>query len=188
MLHDVLNADPLTVLTGTGAILFLTFGPAFKSRNGILLAQLAASTCFLGHYLSLGILAAAAVNVLSFTQTVAALLAARSAAMNRLGYGLILLMGICGVWLWQGPTSLLSVTAMSLIALGRMQMDPLRLRLLLLLGGSLWVAHDLINQAWFALAADVGALIVGLMALAAMLVRISIEWRPTVSPLKPQAA
>lgn len=188
MLHEVFAQAPLTLLTGAGAILFMTCGPALRSRNGILLAQLGASACFVGHYWSLGILAASAVSALGLVQTGAAIFAGQSTSMNRLGYVLILLMIASGLWLWQGPISALSVTAMSLIALGRMQCDELRLRLLLLLGSAIWIAHDLISQAWFALTADIGAFVIGSGALLAMFVRVNIEWRRPAYPIHQTAA
>jgi hypothetical protein len=61
------------------------------------------------------------VNVLGSVQTFAALFAARSEALNRIGYGLIPLMIAGSVYFWAGPSSALCVAAMGLIALGRMQ-------------------------------------------------------------------
>lgn len=59
-----------------------------------------------------------------------------------------------------------------------MQHDELRLRLLLLAGGLFWIAHDFIAGAWIALAADIGAALVGSVALSSLLVRVAVEWRP----------
>ncbi len=177
MLPDQFLSVSFTSVTGVGAIVFLTCGPAFRSRNTILIAQLFAGVCFLGHYLSLGIHAAAAANALGLVQTSAAIFAGRSILMHRLGYALIPLLVLSGFWFWQGPISALSVTAMALIALARMQTDELRLRLLLLTGGASWILHDLIGEAWFALTADIGAFLIGLAALMAMFVKVRVEWR-----------
>lgn len=177
MIFESFAADPATVVTGIAAALCLTFGPAFRSRHAMLTAQFGAGVCFVAHYLCLGITVAAAANVLGLMQTLAAIFAGRSATINRVGYALIGLMVLSGLWFWQGPISGLSVLAMTLIALGRMQTNVMRLRLLLLSGSLVWMAHDVIGQAWFALAADIGAFTVGLIALFALVVRVRVEWR-----------
>jgi hypothetical protein len=174
-----LAQDLPTILTGVAAALCLTAAPIFRTRQMVLLVQLAAGLCFAAHYFYLGIAVAGAVNILGAVQTGAALFSARGAVMNRLGYGLIGLMALVGLWFWQGPISALSVAAVTLIALARMQHDELRLRLLLLAGGGLWIAHDFVGEAWIALTADIGAVLVGVVALSAMLFRVTIEWRPS---------
>lgn len=175
-----LAQDAPAMLTGIAAALFLTAAPAFRSRRMILLVQLAAGLCFAAHYLCLGITVAAAANMLGMVQTGAALFAARSTAMNRLGYALIGLMVLTGLWFWQGPISGLSVAAMVLIALARMQSNEIHLRLLLLAGGGFWVMHDIMGAAWIAVAADIGALVMGGVTLFVVLFRVTIEWRPSV--------
>jgi hypothetical protein len=154
----------------------------------ILLAQLAAALFFAAHYACLGIAVAGAVNLLSAVQTGAALFSTRSAAMDRLGYALICLMALVGLWFWQGPISAFSVAAMTFIALGRMQSNEFHLRLLLLAGGGLWLVHDFVGEAWIAFAADIGAILVGVAALLLLLVRVTIEWRPSHSAAAPQPA
>lgn len=177
MTGAALLQDVPAILTGIGAAVCLTITPVFRTRRAILLVQLAAGLFFASHYFCLGIAVAGAVNILGMVQTGAAIFSARGAVMNRLGYVLIVLMVLVGLWFWQGPVSALSVAATALIALARMQQDERRLRILLLAGGLFWIAHDFIAGAWIALAADVGAVLVGLVALSTMLVRITIEWR-----------
>ncbi len=179
------DMDPAVLLTGLVAATFLTGAPMLRNRRTILLAQLGASLCFASHYALLGIAAASAANVLGSAQTLVALFAARSIAMNRLGYGLICLMILAGCLLWQGPISALSVTATALIAFGRMQQDEARLRLLLLAGGGFWIAHDFIAAAWIPLIADIGAALAGIVALGAMYISVSISWRPRPSMALP---
>lgn len=168
-------------ISGVAAAAILTASPLLRGRQALLYAQLAAGLCFAAHYAFLGIAVAAAVNVIGSVQTIAALSSTRNAAMNRLGYVLIVLMALVGLVFWQGPISALSVAAMSLIALARMQADELRLRALLLAGGSFWLVHDLAGEAWIALAADVGSVAIGGAALFALLFRVTIEWRPASS-------
>ena len=173
-----LAQDAPIVLTGLAAALCLMVTPLFRSRRTILLAQLAAGICFAAHYACLGITAAAAANVLGIVQILAALFSVRSAAMNRLGYALICLMVLVGLWFWQGPISALSVTATALIALARMQSDELRLRLLLLAGSGFWTMHDLVGEAWIVLAADIGTVLFGVAVLFSRRVRVDDQRRP----------
>lgn len=160
-----LYQDAPTILTGLAAALGLTLSPLFRRRRTILLAQLAAGICFAAHYACLDITAAAATNALGLVQVLAALFAARSATMNRLGHVLICLMVLLSLWFWQGPISALSVTATALIALARMQTDELRLRLFLLAGSGFWTIHDFLGEAWILLAADIGVLLSGVAVL-----------------------
>ena len=178
-----LYQDAPTILTGLAAALGLTLSPLFRKRRTILLAQLAAGICFAAHYACLDITAAAATNALGLVQVLAALFAARSATMNRLGHVLICLMVLLSLWFWQGPISALSVTATALIALARMQSDELRLRLLLLVGSGFWTIHDFVGEAWILLAADVGVLLSGVAVLFPRLVRVIVERRrPAPAP------
>lgn len=178
MTAALLSQDTLIVLSGIAAAVCLTVGPVFRTRRAILLAQLGAALCFATHYATLGIAVAAAVNIIGSVQTGAAMMSARSAAMNWLGYALIALMALIGLWFWQGPISGLSVVAMTLIALARMQSDQIRLRVLLIAGGCAWLVHDFIGEAWIAFGAGVGAVVIGIAALLPLLVRVTIEWRP----------
>jgi hypothetical protein len=152
----------------------------FRHRRLILLAQLSAGLFFAAHYLCLGIKVAAAVNLIGIVQTAAALFSGRSAAMGRLGYALIVLMALVGLCFWQGPISALSVAATSLIALGRMQSNEVRLRVLLLAGGGFWIMHDFLGEAWIALTADIGAATMGAAVLFSLLFRVTIERRASL--------
>lgn len=186
ILSELMLEAPATV-SGVAATLCLTAAPMFRSRRMILIAQLCAGLCFATHYAFLGIAVASAVNVLGAVQTGTAIFSTRSAAMDRLGYALIVLMAATCLWFWQGPVSVLSMFAMVLIALGRMQTDELRLRALVLAGGVFWVAHDALAEAWIALAADIGAFVAGAAVLFSLLVRVTVEWRPRPSAPRKRA-
>lgn len=185
MSASLLALDAPTLLSGAVAAVCLTAAPLFRSRQSILLTQIAAGIFFATHYVFLGLPVAAAANMLGTVQTGAALFSTRSVAMGRLGYALIGMMALVGLWFWQGPISGLSMGAMVLIALARMQTDARRLRGLLLAGGVLWILHDAAAGAWIALAADIGAALAGVAALLSLFVRVSFEWR---TPMRGVAA
>lgn len=167
MLDSFLD-NPAASAVGFFALVCLTVCPLFRTRNGILWAQLGAGAGFASHYALLGIAAPSLVNVLGLVQTLAALFSTRSEALNRIGYGLIPPMIGAGIYFWTGPTSALCVAAMGLIALGRMQSNQRTLRLLILAGGGFWLAHDYLAGAWIALTADFLSLTMGLAMLANM--------------------
>jgi Bacterial inner membrane protein len=181
---DSLAQDAPAILTGLAATLCLSTAPLVRGRRMILLVQLGAALSFSAHYLFLGITVAAAANMLGMVQIGAAIFADKSRAMNRLGYLLIGLMVLFGLAFWQGPLSGLAVAAMVLIALARMQAKTLHLRVLLLAGGGFWMAHDFMGAAWIALAADIGAFVMGAVTLFLLLFRVTIEWRVAAPALQ----
>jgi len=161
---------PAASAAGFFAFLCLAVWPLFRTRSGILVAQLGAGVGFACHYALLGIAAPSLVNMLGSVQTCAALFSTRSGAVNKIGYGMIPLMIGAGIYFWTGPTSALCVAAMGLIALGRMQRNQWSLRLLILAGGAFWSVHDYLVGSWIALAADLLSLTMGLAMLAKMAV------------------
>jgi len=161
---------PAASVAGFFALACLAVWPLFRTRNGILLAQLGAGICFTIHYALLGIAAPSLVNLLGSVQTGAALFSTRNRALNRIGYSLIPMMIGAGIYFWTGPTSALCVAAMGLIALGRMQRNQWHLRLLILAGGTFWSLHDYLVGSWIALAADLMSLAVGLAMLTKMVI------------------
>jgi hypothetical protein len=165
MLNSFLD-NPAAAAAGFFALVCLAVWPLFRTRNGILLAQLGAGIGFTIHYALLGIAAPSLVNLLGSVQTSAALFSTRSTTLNRIGYGLIPLMIGAGIYFWTGPTSALCVAAMGLIALGRMQRNQWTLRLLILAGSVFWCAHDYLVASWIALGADLLSLTMGLAMLA----------------------
>lgn len=162
---DALLATPAATAAGLIAFVCLSVWPLFRSRSSILLVQLGASVAFATHYGLLGFMAPAAVNVLGSGQTVAALFAPNSPALNRIGYILVGLMAAAGIYFWIGPVSALCIIAMGLIAVGRMQKNQIALRSLILAGGAFWLAHDYLVGSYIALGADVTSLTIGLASL-----------------------
>jgi len=172
---DFFLANPGAAVAGVVAFACLTIWPLFRSRRGILVMQLGASIAFASHYALLGFMAPAAVNVLGSGQTIAAMFAPNSPALNRVGYTLVGLMIAAGVYFWTGPVSALCVAAMALIAIGRMQASNIALRVLILGGGVCWTVHDYLVGSHIALGADLTSLTTGLATLVPLL------WRDRVS-------
>lgn len=157
----LLNEGWLPLSTALVAGLALSAGPLFRTRCNILGAQFVAGAAFAAHYATLGIPVAAAVNVLGCAQTLAAMHATGHRSARFIGFSVAVLMVLVGSIFWENHLSTLSVVAMGLIALARMQCNQFSLRLLLLAGGAVWVVHDILAGAWFAVAADIATLLTG---------------------------
>ena len=145
--------------------------PLLRTRPTILVAQLGIGLGFATHFALLGVWAACAVSTLGAVQTVTAFYAGQGRFAERAGYSLIVGMVLAGIWFWSGPVTTLSVSAMVLVALGRMQTGQLALRLLLLAGSAAWAAHDYAIGSFIALSADVMSFAMGTF----MLVRLRSE-------------
>ena len=165
--------DLLATATGLSAAACLTLAPLARTRSGVLWGQMAAGLSFAAHYALLGI-TAAAVNAMGD---------GTGQGFRRIGYVLTANMVLVGLLFWQGPISGLSVLAMALIAIGRMQVDQVALRLLIMAGGAVWLIHDALIGAWIALAADIGALAMGAVGLVLLTMRVQIEWRASCAPI-----
>jgi hypothetical protein len=162
----MMNAALIADVAGCVAFATLVASPLMPDRRMVLVLQLAAGLSFASHYAALGVLAACAVNVVGSVQTVLAILAPSSRLIRRLGWALVPVLILTAALFWQGPVTILASLAMISIAIGRMQMNELHLRLLVLLGGAFWIGHDLLVQSWIALSADIVCAACGIFVLA----------------------
>lgn len=166
-------ATPAASAAGLVAFGCLSLWPLVRSRPGILAMQLGAGLGFAAHYALLGLGTTAVVAGLGAAQSAAALLSVRFPVLAKAGWALIPAMVLAGLVHWSGWTTVFCVTAMSLIAWGRMQEDVLRLRLFILAGGCFWVVHDAAVGSWIALAADLVSGALGIHAIARIRPRIA---------------
>lgn len=163
-----------------GAVCVVTW-PLFSSRWGMLLAQLVLATSFGLHYAIEGATTAAVLNSLSALQVAAALTFGTSPRLWWVGYALIPATVVGGLVTWSGAPSLLAMIGTLLISVGRVQIDPRALQVLVLAGAPFWLAHDMIVGSPLVIA-DVLGLGVGLITL----VRRSSIPLPALGPGSPQ--
>lgn len=163
------NSETLALLTGGIAFLTLVSSPLMRSRNSILVLQLCATIFFALHYACIGVMAACAVNMICTIQTVAAILAPESRKLNAIGWALIPVILATAIVFWVGPVSILSSLATIALAVGRMQTDEYKLRILIIVGGAFWIAHDYLVESWIALSADILTLTMGVGMLVSMM-------------------
>jgi hypothetical protein len=159
---DTFLADPLASLFGVIGMVCLVTWPLFRSRTGMLTAQLGIASGLGLHYLLLGAHTAAIMQALSFVQIAAAIPLARRPGLNVLYLALIPVIATAAALTWNGAPSFFSAVGLAFITLGRMQTSTTALRVLLLCAGPFWMTHDWMVGSLPAFAADVASFVIGL--------------------------
>lgn len=165
---DTLLAAPLAQGIGLAGTAFGMSWPLFRSRLGMLLAQLATNLCFALHYALLGAGTGCAMNLLAATQAAAAVpLGARPGF--RLVYLGVLPVVAAGVALtWNGAPSVFAAAGFALVSLARYQTEVRPFRLAMAAAIPCWFGHNLLVASVPGMLSDV----VGMALNLAMLVRL----------------
>jgi hypothetical protein len=141
--------------------------PLFRTRKAILAAQFGIGASYAIQYALLGAWTGAGIASLGATQTALTLLAGARQPVRWLAA--LLLSAVWAICLatWNGAPSLAAAAACTLVMVGRMQRDTLRLRICLLSAAPFGIGYDIAVEAAPAL---IGAIVSACIA-AAMLVR-----------------
>lgn len=139
---------------GAAALAGSCLWPLLKNRRAMLLGQAAANVLFIVHFLLLGAGTAAALCTLVVTQVLAALPERRGLLQKIVFAGTVPGIAAVAALTWAGVPSALSALGISFSTLGRWQSDSLRMRVLFLVSGTFWVAHNIAVMSPFAMAAD----------------------------------
>jgi hypothetical protein len=154
----------LSLLCAGAGALCLVCWPLMKTRQRMLLVQLSMSLGFTAHYELEGLRTAALLNGLGALHVALSTVWGTSARLKWIGYGMIpAVLAACSLS-WSGLLSILSTIGTLLIAVGRVQVDPAAVRLLVLAGAPFWFAHDWLVGSPLAFA-DLLSIGVGLVAL-----------------------
>lgn len=157
-------AHPLPSLLAFVGMICMIGWPLAPTRRAMLGVQIGIGVGFGLHYVLLGNLTAGAVNGLGALQIGAALFLGERPGLKWIGWAFIPAV-VCAAFLtWQGPPTLAAASGTLLIALGRVQADPFRMRILVLAGCPFWIVHDLIVGSPVILA-DVLSLLTGAVLL-----------------------
>lgn len=146
-----------------GCVCVVTW-PLFSTRWGMLLAQLLLTASFGLHYAIEGATTGAALNGLSALQVAAALAFGTSPRLWWVGTALIPAIVVGAFVTWSGMPSLLALIGTLLISVGRVQIDPRALQILVLAGTPFWLAHDVVVGSPLVIADGLG-LAIGLATL-----------------------
>lgn len=128
--------------------------PQLRNRKNILRVQVMGSLLFALHYLLLGATTAAAMCVVGAVQGVALVVLVRRGRRIGVVAGSIALSCVVTALTWSGLPSALSQAGQAMSAMGRLQLDPQRLRMWFLVSVFFWCSHNLLVGSAFGLAAD----------------------------------
>lgn len=160
----VVWTEALSLLCAGAGTLCLVSWSLMKTRRMMLLVQLGLALGFATHYGLEGQRTAALLNGLGALHVASSLLWGTSPRLKWIGYGMVPAILAACLLSWGGLPSILSTAGMLLIALGRVQVDPAAVRLLVLAGSPFWLAHDVLVGSPLAFA-DLLGIGVGLAAL-----------------------
>jgi hypothetical protein len=138
----IFHQNPLAVLFGVMGLMCQLLWPLFGARRTILTVQFGVGANYSVQYALLDAWSGAGIASLGATQTAIAFFAGDRPWLRKLG--LIFLPAIGGVCYatWSGSASFFALAACSLVMLGRMQNDTLRLRMFLLAAAPFGISYD----------------------------------------------
>jgi hypothetical protein len=171
---DVFQQNPLAAAFGTAGLFCQLIWPVFRARRAIMTAQFGIGADYSLHYALLGAWSGAGVAGLGATQSALAFFAGDRPWLRHVGYVFLPVVGVIGYLTWSGIESAFALAAVTLIMVGRMQGDTLRLRILLLAAAPFGMSYDI---AVSALPALVGGIVSTIIAVG-MLVREIRSRRP----------
>jgi hypothetical protein len=176
-LTEIFRLNPLAAAFGTAGLLCQLIWPLFRTHRAIMSVQFGIGADYGTQYALLGAWSGAGVACLGAAQSALAFLAGDRPWLRRTGYVFLPVVAVVCLTTWSGIASLFALAAVTLIMLGRMQQDTLRLRILLLAAAPFGMGYDILVGA---LPALVGGTLSSVVA-ATMLVREIRERRSAVA-------
>ncbi len=169
-ISSALAEAPLATAFGTLGLAGQLTWPLLRSRHNILAAQLGIAASYAAQYALLGQWTGTGVCTIGASQTLLTLAVNKGAAHRFAGLGFVPAAWLVGYLTWGGPATGLAIIACSLLMLGRVQRDTLRMRAVMLAAAPFGIGYDIAVGALPALA---GALMSACIAAAAL----RREWR-----------
>ena len=144
---EVFQNNPMAVIFGAMGLACQLVWPVFSQRERILSVQFGIGANYGIQYALLDAWSGAGVCGLGATQTAVALFAGERTWLRKMGLFFLPVVAFVCYATWSGYSSLFALCACSLVMLGRLQKDTLRLRLFLLAAALIWALDA--NQALF---------------------------------------
>jgi hypothetical protein len=164
---EIIEQSPLAAAFGAAGLLCQLIWPLFRDRRSIITAQFGIGADYSLQYALLDAWSGAGVAGLGAVQSALAFFAGDRPWFRKTGMIFLPIVGVIGFASWSGIESIFALTAVTLIMLGRMQSDTLRLRVMLLAAAPFGIGYDIIVGA---LPALIGGLVSATIAVV-MLVR-----------------
>ncbi|MCB1500343.1 MAG: YgjV family protein [Bauldia sp.] len=157
--------NPAATAFGAAGLACQLAWPLFRSQRKILAVQFGIGADYSLHYALLGATSGAGVAALGAAQTALRLLAGERPWLRWAGLGFLpIVAAICWAT-WCGPASACALAAVTLIMVGRMQDDTLRLRLFMLAAAPFGMGYDILVGAAPALIGGIASAIIAVIAL-----------------------
>jgi hypothetical protein len=159
--------NPLAAAFGMMGLLCQMIWPIFRVRKAIMSVQFGIGADYGVQYALLDAWSGAGVCCIGATQTLVAFFAGERPWLRFVGIGFLPVAGAVSYFTWSGIASFFALVAVTLIMIGRLQKDTVKLRMFLLAAAPFGMSYDI---AVGALPALMGGMISAVIA-AAMLVR-----------------
>jgi hypothetical protein len=163
---EILQESPLAAAFGAAGLLCQLIWPIFRARKSIMTAQFGIGADYSMQYALLEAWSGAGVAGLGAMQSALAFFGGERSWFRNTGIVFLPVVGVIGYVSWSGIESLFALTAVTLIMLGRMQSDTLRLRSLLLAAAPFGIGYDIIVGALPALIGGIVSAIIASVMLA----------------------
>ena len=164
---EIVQENPLAVAFGAMGLLCQLIWPVLRARKAIMTAQFGIGADYGVQYALLGAWSGAGVAGLGALQSALAFFAGERPWLHRAGFLFLPVVGAVCYATWSGIASFFALAAVTLVMVGRLQHDTLRLRILLLAAAPFGIGYDVMVGA---LPALIGAIVSASIA-AAMLIR-----------------
>ncbi|MGR0185412.1 YgjV family protein [Azospirillum aestuarii] len=144
----------LSDLAGAAGFVLVALWPWLSGRRALLAGQGASAAAFALHYLLIGAGTGAAMSGLSVVQVATAWPDDRPIWCRAVYIATVPALAVLAASTWAGWPSACAAAGMILATAARWCRSALLLRVLFLLAGACWVAHDLLTGSTFGLLAD----------------------------------
>ena len=141
--EEMLQDNPLAVAFGTMGLLCQLIWPMFRARRAIMTAQFGIGADYSMQYALMGAWSGAGVVGLGACQSALAFFAGERPWLRQAGFVFLPVVGAICYATWSGIASFFALTAITLIMVGRMQRDTLRLRAFLLAAAPFGIGYDI---------------------------------------------
>jgi hypothetical protein len=157
----VTTLHPVAACAGFVAMICFVAWPLCRTRPAMLVIYIGNNLGFMLHYSLLGQWTAVTMNGVMALQTVVALYLVERPRLGWVYYSLFPALAGGSLITWHGLPSLLAGLAATLSAIGRVQVNEMRLRAWLLISAAIGLAHDLVVGSLPGLAADMLSMATG---------------------------
>lgn len=162
---EVFGANPMAVIFGGLGLACQLAWPVFTQRKRILSVQFGIGANYGIQYAFLEAWSGAGICSLGATQTAVAFFAGERAWLRKMGLFFLPVVAIVCYVTWSGYSSLFALVACSLVMIGRLQKDTLRLRIFLLAAAPFGISYDISVGAMPALCGAVSSAVIALVML-----------------------